>query len=119
MSNKQTVETYMDGFRASDHEKVLSCLTDDVVWEMPGFFYKKGKVEFDGEIENENFVGSPEITILRLVEEGDIVVAEGEVKGKMKNGGILDAVFCDVFHFRDEKIKQLTTYLMNKNNAQQ
>ena len=117
MSNKQTVETYMEGFRVSDHEKVLSCLTDDVVWEMPGFFRKQGKAEFDGEIENENFVGSPEITLIRLVEEGNIVIAEGEVQGKMKNGGILDALFCDVFHFRDGKIKQLTTYLMNKNNG--
>jgi hypothetical protein len=26
----------MDGFRKSDHGQVLSCLTDDVEWEMPG-----------------------------------------------------------------------------------
>lgn len=118
MSNKQVIETYMDGFRNSDHDKVLSCLTDDVVWDMPGFFHKEGKFEFDSEIENENFVGSPEITIIRMVEEENIVIAEGEVKGKIKNGGILDAVFCDVFHFKDGKISQLTTYLMNKNNSQ-
>lgn len=117
MSNKKVVETYMDGFRASDHGKVLSCLTDDVVWLMPGFFLKQGKAEFDSEIENENFVGSPVITITRLVEEGNIVVAEGEVQGKMKNGGALDAVFCDVFHFENTKIKQLTTYLMNKKQS--
>lgn len=114
MSNKKTVEMYMEGFRRSDHATVLSCLTDDVVWEMPGFFSLKGKKEFDGEIENPNFEGSPEISIIRMVEEGNIVIAEGEVKGKMKNGALLDAVFCDVFHFRDDKIKQLTTYLMNK-----
>lgn len=119
MTNKNVVEIYMDGFRESDHDKVLLCLTDDVVWEMPGFFHKQGKMAFDGEIENENFIGSPEITIIRLVEEGNIVIAEGEVKGKMKNGGILDAVFCDVFHFSNGKIKQLTTYLINKNNVQQ
>lgn len=28
---KQIVEKYMDGFRTTDHEKILSCLTDDVV----------------------------------------------------------------------------------------
>jgi len=32
----------------------------------------------------------------------------------MKTGGLLDAAFCDVFHFREGKIKQFTTYLMNK-----
>ncbi len=33
--NKRTVEKYMDGFRRSDHELILSCLTDDIEWEMP------------------------------------------------------------------------------------
>jgi ketosteroid isomerase-like protein len=109
---KQIVTAYMDGFRTTDHKKILSCLTDDVVWEMPGFFYHEGKKAFDKEIENPNADGHPDISIIRLVEEGNIVVAEGIVKAKMKNGSLLDAVFCDVFHFTDGKISKLTTYLM-------
>lgn len=117
MSNKNVVETYMEGFNASDHAKILSCLTEDVVWDMPGFFYLTGKEQFDNEIENPAFEGSPIISLTRLVEEGDIIVAEGTVKGKMKDGGFLDALFCDVFHFRDTKIKQLTTYMMFKKRS--
>ena len=112
--NKQTVQTYMDGFIANDHEKILSCLTDDVVWEMPGFFYHRGKQAFDKEIQNENFIGKPTIHITRMIEENDFVVAEGTVQSQMKAGSMLDAVFCDVFHMRNGKIKQLTSYLMNK-----
>ncbi len=112
--NKKTVQQYMDGFNASDHVKILSCLTDDIVWEMPGFFYLSGKEAFDKEIENDNFTGRPVISITRMVEENNIVVAEGAVKSKKKDGGMLDAVFCDVFHMEKGKIKQLTTYLMNK-----
>jgi ketosteroid isomerase-like protein len=112
MSNKKVIEKYIDGFNKSDHEQILSCLTDDVIWEMPGLFYKVGKQEFDNEIENDAFEGSPTVSIIRLIEEGDIVVAEGSVKSKMKNGGLLDAMFCDVFHFNNGKIKQLTGYLM-------
>ncbi|HMK03175.1 MAG TPA: nuclear transport factor 2 family protein [Ferruginibacter sp.] len=112
--NKKIVKQYMDGFVASDHEKILSCLTDDVIWEMPGFFYLTGKEAFDKEIENDNFTGSPSIQITRMVEENDIVVAEGAVQAKIKAGGDLDAVFCDVFHMQDGRIKKLTTYLMNK-----
>ena len=104
----------MDGFNASDHAKILSCLTEDVVWEMPGFFLLKGKKEFDGEIENDAFVGRPDITVIRMIEEGNIVVAEGAVKANMRDGGVLDAVFCDVFHFENGKIKKLTSYLMQK-----
>jgi uncharacterized protein len=112
MSNKKIIETYIDGFNKSDHDKILSCLADDVVWEMPGLFRKVGKQAFDGEIENDAFEGSPTINIIRMVEEDNIVVAEGSVKSKMKNGGLLDAMFCDVFHFDNGKIKQLTGYLM-------
>ena len=109
---KQTVEKYMDGFRTTDHAKILACVTDDVTWEMLGFFYHQGKEAFDKEIENPNADGHPDISITRLVEEGNIVIAEGTVKAKMKDGNKLDAVFCDVFHFTNGKISKLTTYLM-------
>ncbi|MNG04341.1 RNA polymerase factor sigma-70 [compost metagenome] len=113
--NKKIVEKYMDGFREGDHQKILSCLNEDVVWEMPGIYRHVGKEEFDKEIENENFVGRPTIQIIRLVEENNVVIAEGSVQATMKNGNSLDAVFCDVFVMENEKIKQLTSYLMSKN----
>jgi ketosteroid isomerase-like protein len=111
-NQKHTVEIYMDGFRSTDHAKILSCLNEDVIWEMPGFFYHQGKEAFDKEIENPNADGHPDIYISRLVEEGNIVVAEGTVKAKMKDGNKIDAVFCDVFHFTNGRISKLTTYLM-------
>ena len=74
--NKQTVMDYMDAFNAGDHAKILACLTDDIVWEMPGVYHHSGKAAFDKEIENEAFVGRPTIKIIRLVEESDVVVAE-------------------------------------------
>ena len=65
--NKKTVERYMDGFRKSDPEQILSCLTDDVEWEMPGAFHLVGKDAFDKEIQNDAFVGSPAITMTRMI----------------------------------------------------
>jgi ketosteroid isomerase-like protein len=84
---------------------------------MPGVYEHRGKKEFDKEIENENFVGSPTIQIKRFVEENDIVIAEGTVQGKMKNGNALDAVFCDVFEMKNRKIRSLTSYLMTLNTS--
>ncbi len=110
--NKRTVEKYMDGFRKSDHEQILSCLTDDIEWEMPGAFHLIGKEAFDKEIENEAFVGSPTISITRMTEENDVVIAEGTVRAQRKSGGFLSAVFCDVFVMQRGNIKRLITYLM-------
>ena len=110
--NKQTVQRYMDGFGRSDHADVLSCLTDDVEWVIPGAFHITGREAFDREIENDAFVGSPTISVTRMTEEHDVVIAEGTVRCAMKGGGILNAVFCDVFVMQDAKIRGLTSYLM-------
>jgi ketosteroid isomerase-like protein len=110
--NKRTVQLYMDGFRTSDHELILSCLTDDVEWILPGAFHLHGKEAFDGEIENPAFTGSPEITVDRMVEENDVVVAEGTVRARRRDGTPLVLAMCDVFEMRAHKIRRLTSYLM-------
>ena len=110
--NTQTVQKYMDAFNRTDHAEILSCLTDDVEWLIPGVFHVTGKTAFDNEIENEAFVGSPTIRITRMIEEQDVVVAEGTVRAARADGGLLNAVFCDVFLMRDAKIRHLTSYLM-------
>jgi ketosteroid isomerase-like protein len=110
--NKATVEKYLDGFNKSDHEQILSCLTEDVEWEIPGTFHIAGKDAFDREIENDAFVGNPTVTTVRLVEENDVVIVEGAVRVERRAGGFLNAVFCDVFVLENAKIKRLTTYLV-------
>jgi uncharacterized protein len=110
--NKNTVEKYIEGFRNSDHALVLSCLTDDVEWEMPGAFHLIGKDAFDKEIENPAFVGRPAITITRMTEENDVVVAEGSVRTERKAGGFLNGEFCDVFVMQRRKIRRLITYFV-------
>ena len=110
--NKETVERYMEGFRRSDHAAILACLHEDVEWIIPGMFKVNGKEAFDKEIENDAFVGRPAITVTRLVEENDIVVAEGSVRSAKKDGGMLNLVFCDVFEMKESKIQRLISYLM-------
>lgn len=109
--NKKTIEKYIDGFNKSDHAQILSCLTDDIVWEMPGAFHLEGKQAFDGEIENPNFEGKPVVTITRMTEENNVVIAEGKVSGTRKGGEPFNAAFCDVFEMQDNKIKKLIGYI--------
>jgi ketosteroid isomerase-like protein len=102
----------MEAFRRSDHAQILGCLTDDVEWEIPGAFHIRGKGEFDKHIENEGFVGSPAITVTRMTEADDVVVAEGSVRTQRKDGTFLNLAFCDVFEMRDGRIRRLISYLM-------
>jgi uncharacterized protein len=111
-ANKCTVDRYIDGFNRSDHAQILSCLSDDVEWVMPGAFHVTGKEAFDQEIENDAFTGSPTVRITRMVEENNVVMAEGTVRATWKGGGVLEAVFCDAFEMEGGKIKRLISYLV-------
>ena len=110
--NKKTVQKYMEGFNKSNHKQILSCLTEDVVWILPGIFHHTGKDAFDKEIENPAFEGKPVIVVTRVIEENNIVITEGTVRAKKKDAEFINLVFCDVFEMKDGLINKLTSYLM-------
>jgi ketosteroid isomerase-like protein len=91
--NNIIVQKYMDGFNKSDHEQILSCLTEDVEWILPCVFHLKGMDAFDKEIEIPAFEGSPKILVTRFVEENNIVIAEGTVRAKKKDAEYINHVF--------------------------
>ncbi len=112
--NKQAIERYIDGFNKLDHAQILSCLTDDIVWDMPGFFHHVGKEAFDREIENEAFEGKPKIVLTRMTEEDGVVIAEGSVEAHKKGGELLHLLFCDVFEMKGGKINTLIGYIAER-----
>jgi ketosteroid isomerase-like protein len=109
-TRKGVVEKYIEGFRRTDHSLILSCLTDDVVWELHGHKTLRGKDAFDAEIENDAFDGSPTLAVDRLIEEGDTVVATGGGSVTQKGGDRLRFVFCEVFTFTGDVVSRLDTY---------
>jgi ketosteroid isomerase-like protein len=110
--NKRTIEAYIDGFRNTDRPRILSCLTDDVVWDYPGVFRARGKVGFDEHIVDEGFVDNAKISVTRLIEVDDVVVAEGCIRTQRKDGTFLNQAFCDVFEMQDGKIRRVINYFM-------
>jgi ketosteroid isomerase-like protein len=111
-TNKRTIEAYMEGFRKTDRPQILSCLTDDVEWVIPGAFHVRGKDDFAKHIVDEGFAGHPTIAVSRMTEEDDVVVAEGSVRAPRQDGTFVDLVFCDVFDMRNGRIRRLVSYLM-------
>ena len=111
-ANTTTVERYIDGFNKSDHEQILSCLTDDIDWTVFGFFRLHGKEAYDREIENPAFVGSPTVTITRMVEEDDVVMAEMTLEARRADGEPMRAAMGEVFVMRDGKIRERRAYVV-------
>jgi len=110
--NKKTVEKYIDGFNKLDHTQILSCLTDDIEWTVFGAFHLKGKEAYDKEIENDNFVGRPVVTITRMIEENNVVMAEATLSVEKKNGGFMRAALSEVFVMEDGLIKERRAYVV-------
>ncbi|MEU4835239.1 nuclear transport factor 2 family protein [Streptosporangium sp. NPDC023615] len=75
--NVETVTGYLDGFRNNDHEQILSCLTDDIEWTVFGAFHLTGKDAYDKAVDGPpELVGPPRLEVVRMVEQGDVVMAE-------------------------------------------
>jgi ketosteroid isomerase-like protein len=111
-TQQQIVDRYMAGFRRSDHEAILGCLTDDVVWRIHGLRTTHGKAEFDDEIENPAFEGSPELSVERTVEGSDVVVVTGTGIGHHRETGSFRFAYGDLFTFRDGLIAQVDSYVV-------
>lgn len=99
--NKQTVERYLDGFRTSNHEQILACLTDDIVWTVYGHYRIEGKEAYDANIEAPNAAGSPELEVVRMVEEADTVMAELTGLARFTDGTSVRMSMAEVFKMRD------------------
>jgi ketosteroid isomerase-like protein len=112
-THQAIVDRYLDGFRNSDHKAILACLTDDVVWHIHGLRTTHGKAEFDTEIENPAFHGSPELGVERTIEADNVVVVTGSGAGRHREGGPFRFAYNDVFTFHDDLIAQIDSYVVS------
>lgn len=110
--NKQTVETYLDGFRKNDHAQILSCLTDDIEWTVFGAFHLTGKQAYDEAIEAPGFVPPPQLDVVRMVEQGDVVMAELTGSVRRDTGERMRMSMAEVFVMRDGKIAERRAWVI-------
>ena len=111
-ANTDTVRTYLDGFNTSDHEKILGCLTDDIVWTVYGAYRISGKAAYDENIESPGFIGPPRIEIVRLVEQDDTVMAELTAEVTRDTGALMRLSMAEVFVMRDGLIAERRAWVI-------
>ena len=105
---RAVVEKYTDGFRKGDLTQIVSCLTDDVVWALHGAKTLVGKEAFAAEADS---AGGPlpDLTLDRLIEEGDTVAVIGHGSVSL-NGEPHDFVYSEVFTFTGALVSRLDTF---------
>jgi ketosteroid isomerase-like protein len=111
--NTDTVNRYLDGFRAGDHDQILSCLTDDIVWTVYGAFRLEGKAAYDAAIDGgPEFDGPPRLDVVRMVEQDGVVMAELAGSAARVDGGELRMSMAEVFVMRDGLIAERRAWVI-------
>ena len=114
--NTETVTRYLDGFRKNDHAQILSCLTDDIEWTVFGAFHLAGKDAYDKAIDGApTFIDPPELSVVRMVEQGDTVMAELTGVVRRATGGETRLSMAEVFVMRDGRIAERRAWVIPLN----
>lgn len=111
-SRTDTAIAYFDAFADNDHGKILSMLTDDVVWNIHGHRHLQGKQDFDSEIENEAFQHSPALTIDRLIDAGETIVVPHVGETRQADGSPFRFAACDILTFTGDLISRVESYVV-------
>lgn len=114
-ANTDTVTRYLDGFRTNDHAQILSCLTEDVRWTVYGAFRLQGKEAYDAAIEGPGFVPPPTLEVVRLVEQGDTVMAELSGSVRRDDGTVMRMSMAEVFVLHDGLIAERRAWVIPLN----
>ena len=110
--NTDTVHAYLDGFRRNDHEQILSCLTEDIEWTVFGVVHLTGKPAYDAAIEGPGFAGPPKLEVVRMVEQGDVVMAELTGSATRDTGEVMRMSMAEVFVLRAGKIAERRAWVI-------
>lgn len=115
-NTRQLVEKINQLFVEGNMERFMDYLAEDVVWEM--FISSSGHTTINGkkELFNMDSSGMPAHTGFEfgtIVIEGNVASVQGTSTGKLNDGGAYKGYFCDVYHFRDDKIAKIESYIID------
>jgi ketosteroid isomerase-like protein len=110
-SNKRILEKANDAITQGDYEGFLSFCSNDTEWEFVGDKTLRGK-EAVRQWMAVTYKEPPKFRVRNLIEDGDFVVAIGNITMKEENGRDADYSYCDVWKFHDGKMAQLRAFVV-------
>lgn len=109
--HQQTIRTYASSFATGDLARILSCVSDDLVWEFNGHKAGEGKAAFEEQMTRDLEAGTAEVTIESFVEQDDAVVAINRGRFVPDGEGVaMPFVSAEVYTFTDGKISRIQTF---------
>lgn len=115
-TTKELVEQINSLFMENKMEAFMDYLAEDVIWDM--YTSSSGHHTFNGLAEIANMDGGdfPEQTDFQfttIVIEGNVASVQGTNTGKLADGKDYSSNFCDVYHFEENKIVKISSYVID------
>lgn len=112
LTHKEILEQANAAIVRGDHEGFLAFCTEDTEWRFLGDRTLNGKDEVRRWMAESYNAAPPQLKVRRLVSEGDVLIALGEVTLTDADGTRTDHAYCDVWRFRDGKLAALHAFVM-------
>ena len=112
VNTKAIVEKVNAAFAAGSTEGFLAFCADDVAWTMVGDTTVQGKDAIRQWLASMGPMEPPQFTVHNVIAEGDFVTAYGDMTMKEKDGVVMPYAYCDIYHFRGEKIVALRAFVI-------
>ena len=110
-TNREIVEEVNASFAEGGVEGFLSHCAEDVVWTIVGEKTVTGKNTIREWMASMN-MEPPKFTVNNIIAEGDFATAHGDMTMKDKDGKTVPYSYCDIYHFSDGKIVELTSFVV-------
>jgi uncharacterized protein (TIGR02246 family) len=111
MANKAILEKANAAIVQGDYEGFLALCTEDTQWTFVGDRTLSGK-EAVRQWMATAYKAPPRFDVHRLIAEGDIVAAFGEITLKDEAGKDTRHAYCDVWRFREGRMAELHAFVI-------
>ncbi|GAB3920765.1 nuclear transport factor 2 family protein [Mucilaginibacter myungsuensis] len=116
-TTKELIEKINSFFSDGNMEAFMDYAADDMVWEMysstTGHTTLNGREAINSMEMPPNMPEKMEFKFDTIVIEGDIASVQGSSSGTRPDGKPYKGHFCDVYHFKNDKIAKMVSYVID------
>ncbi|WP_256006099.1 nuclear transport factor 2 family protein [Pedobacter deserti] len=114
-TTRELIEEINALFVNNEMEKFMDYMADDCVWDM--YSSSNGHRTFRSKAELAGMEDSSMPTVMnfkfgQITIEGNVAAVEGTADGTKADGSPYQSGFCDVYHFSNDKIVRITSYVV-------
>jgi ketosteroid isomerase-like protein len=112
VENKKLIQKINEAFTSGNIDFVLAHLEENIKWNIIGMPAITGKNNFLKAVKMFELGNFPSANIKNIIAEGEYIVVESTMETS-DNVQTCSPAYCDIYRFRDGKIQELTTYVVD------